>query len=130
MKFLRLILVVSVLAFLCTDCRYSFIVPEDVPEINPEDPNAPQVSFAQEIQPIFTANCVSCHTTGKQRPDLSEGNAFNSLNSSRYINDSNPAESLIYQHPHPDSNTHKQKKYTAAQAQLVLTWITQGAKNN
>ncbi len=64
-------------------------------------------------------------------PDLSTGNAYSSLNSSRYINTSNPESSLIYTHPNPaNTSEHSQKKYTEAQAALVLTWITQGAKNN
>ena len=132
MKILRLLLVVTVLAFMCTDCRYSFLVPEEGSGIDPEDPDAPQISFSQEIEPIFNNNnkCTECHTTGKQRPDLSTGNAFNSINSSRYINDATPAESLIYKHPHPSSSTHSQKKYSAAEADLILAWIIQGAKNN
>ncbi|MBN1819337.1 MAG: hypothetical protein JW833_01395 [Prolixibacteraceae bacterium] len=131
MKTFRLLLVVIFLAFGLGSCEYTFWVPEPVPEIpDPNDPNAEQISFAQTIQPIFTNSCVECHTTGKQLPDLSEGNAFSSINTSRYLNTSTPEESLIYIHPNPDSNTHSQRKYTATQAQNVLIWITQGAKNN
>ncbi len=135
MKFLRLLLVVTVLAFMCTDCRYSFLVPDEdsgQEPVDPTDPDAPQISFSEEIEPIFNNSdkCTTCHTTGKQRPDLSTGNAYKSINSTRYINDSNPSESLIYKHPHPDTGTHSQKKYTNAEADLILAWIIQGAKNN
>lgn len=132
MKILKLLLAVMVVALLFSECKYSFIVPEDIPVIDPNDPGAVQVSFATDIAPIFNANnnCTSCHKTGSQIPDLTTDNAFKSLNSSRYINDSSPAESLIYKHPHPDLGSAHQKKYTAAQAVLVLGWIQQGAKNN
>ncbi|HSH19331.1 MAG TPA: hypothetical protein VLA03_02690 [Draconibacterium sp.] len=132
MKILKLLLAVVVVALLFSECKYSFIVPEDIPVIDPDDPNAPQISFANDIAPIFNANnnCTACHKTGNQMPDLTTENAYKSLNSARYINDNSPEESLIYKHPHPDSGTHSQKKYTAAQAALVLGWIQQGAKNN
>lgn len=132
MKFLKILFVVSVFTLLFSQCRYSFIVPEDIPVIDPEDPNAPQISFADEIEPIFNNNnnCTSCHNTGGQVPDLSTGNAYKSINTSRYLNDSSPEESLIYKYPHPDTSTHTRKKYSAAQANLILGWIKQGAKNN
>lgn len=132
MKLFKILLVFAVVALLFSECRYSFIVPEDIPVIDPDDPTAPQISFATDILPIFTTgnNCTSCHTTGKQLPDLSAANAFTSINSSRYINSATAAESKIYKYPSPDTDTHTQKKYTAAQAALILGWIQQGAKNN
>lgn len=131
MKLFKILFAVFLVALIFTGCRYSFVVPEQV--INPDDPNAPEVSFASQIETIFNNNnnCTQCHTTGKQLPDLSTGHAYASLNTSRYINTASPDQSLIYTHPNPDNaSVHTQKKYTAAQAALVLTWITQGAKNN
>jgi hypothetical protein len=132
MKILRIILMVIVIASFLNGCNYNFIVPEDVPVIDPDDPDAPQISFANEIIPIFVNNnnCTSCHATGKQAPDLTSNNAYASLNSTRYINSTTPVESKIYKYPHPDTSTHMQKKYNSAQAALILGWIQQGAKNN
>lgn len=115
---------------LMSGCVYNFIVPEDVPD--PGDPDLPEISFKQEIVPIFTNgnNCTSCHDTGGQIPDLTADNAYNSLNSSRYINSSTPEESKIYTWPHPDTDSHKQKKYTQTEAANILIWINQGAKDN
>ena len=92
--------------------------------------NAPEVSFSTEIQPIFNAKCVSCHTTGGQLPDLSANNSYTSLNTSRYTNTSSPESSLIYTHPNPATTEHEWMKYSEAEAAIVLTWITQGVKNN
>lgn len=132
MKILRIILMVFVITSLLSGCSYNFIVPEEVPIIDPDDPDAPQVSFADDIIPIWNNNnnCTSCHKTGGQKPDLTPANAYASVNSTRYINSSTPEESKIYKYPHPDTSTHVTKKYNAAQAALVLAWIQQGAKNN
>jgi hypothetical protein len=128
MKILKILLAAVMFTFVLNGCKYSFIVPEEV--IIP-DPNK-DISFAEEIEPIFNAGnlCTSCHNTGGQLPNLSTGNAYAAINASRYINRSTPEESLIYTYPHPDTNTHTRKKYSASQAILILTWIQQGAKDN
>ncbi len=132
MKILKLSLVVVLFIFLFSECRYSFIVPEEIIVIDPDDPDAKQVSFAKDIVPIFTSgnNCTACHNTGGTSPDLTAGKAYASLNSTRYINTATPAESKIYHYIEPGTSTHTRKKYTAAQAALVLGWIQQGAKDN
>lgn len=125
MKIFKILSGVVVLVFLSTSCLYNFIVPEE--PLDPTDPDTPDISFSSEIVPIFEAKCTACHSTGNQAPDLTSGNAFNSINSSRYIDSSNPAASLIYTKASPDGD---HIKYTEAEAALVLTWITQGAQNN
>jgi len=128
MKKLLLIVTVVLLALVYTSCKYDFIVPEEV--INPDDPDVEQVSFSEDIIPIFTGNnCTACHDTGGQIPDLTPDNAFSALNTSRYINTSAPEESLIYTRPHPDgSGSHP--TYSEADAALILVWLKQGAENN
>lgn len=132
MKTLKLLFAVVIVALLFGQCTYDFIVPEDILVIDPDDPNAPEVSFKSAIVPIFTSNnnCTACHGTGGQLPDLTTANAYSSLNSTRYINSGSPTESRIYAVPNPANSGHSQKKYTAAEAALVLAWIQQGAKNN
>ena len=127
MKIFKLLFAVVAVTLILSGCKYDFIVPEDVPD--PDDPNAEQVSFAQEIQPIFTNNCTSCHDTGGQMPDLTAGNAYSSINTTRYINFDTPGESLIYTRPHP-SNTGSHPTYSESQAAKLLLWINQGAQNN
>ena len=129
MKTLKFLFPIFVFALLLGSCTYDFIIPEEVLVIDPDDPNAVQISFSTDIVPIFTAKCVSCHKTGSQLPDLSAGNAFSSINSTRYIDSSSANSSLIYSRPNP-SNTDSHPKYSEAEAALVLGWIQQGAKNN
>lgn len=125
MRTLKTLFSLIVLAIIMSGCAYNWIVEEEV--IDPTDPDAPDVSFSAEIVPIFSSKCVSCHSTGNQNPDLTAANAYSSLNTSRYINTSEPASSLIYTKPSP-SGSHV--KYSESEAALVLTWITQGAQNN
>ena len=127
MKTLKLLVSVTFLALLIVSCQYDFIVPEVAPPID----TSKVISFATDVVPIFsTDGCIQCHNTGGQTPNLTAANAFASLNSSRYINTTSPEESKIYLYPNPETTTHERKKYTAAQAAIILQWIQQGAKNN
>ncbi|WP_346854071.1 hypothetical protein [uncultured Draconibacterium sp.] len=133
MKKLKILLSIVFVSFLFTGCLYNFILPEEAPPVvDPDDPDAPEVSFVEVIEPIFNNSnyCTACHKTGGQAPDLTTGKAYAAINSARYINSATPEDSKIYTHPHPDTDTHKQKKYTSAQAAQILVWISQGAKNN
>jgi hypothetical protein len=131
MKTLKFLITVVVIALLFGGCKYDFIVEEEIPVIDPGDPNAEQISFSTAILPIFTTgnNCTSCHSTGKTAPDLTAANAYSAI-VSKYINTTTPEQSTIYTVPKPDVSGHSQKKYTANQAALILIWIQQGAKNN
>ncbi len=106
-------------------CTYDFIVKEEVPTVDP----TVDVSFATQILPIFTTDkCISCHKSGGQAPDLT--NAYATIKSMNLTNTATPESSLIYTYPNPASTLHTWQKYSAGEAQLVLTWIKQGAKNN
>jgi hypothetical protein len=84
------------------------------------------VSFEDEILPIFSSNCTSCHS-GSLNPDLRPAYAYNSLVNGGYLNLSVPASSTLYSKlntsPH---NTH----VTVEEKENILTWISQGALNN
>ncbi len=108
-------------------CTYDFIVKEELP---PVDPNV-TVSYATQIAPIFISNqyqCSSCHKTGGTAPDLTAANSYASLNTLKLIDTTTPANSKIL--TYPGSSAHSWAKFSAAEAQLILTWIQQGAKNN
>jgi hypothetical protein len=111
-----LVLIAAVEGFSSCE-KYSFLPPKVNPDVT--------VHFAADIQPIFTANCVSCHG-GSQFPNLSVGKAYNSLTKGGLVN--SPGEtSLLYvqmtstSHSPRSGDTDKQK---------VLFWINQGALNN
>lgn len=108
-------------------CYKDKTVITDVPEITRT------VSFSQDIIPIFNESCSisGCHSSGGQKPDLTEANAYNSLAIGGYVDTNTPDNSLLYLKvsgqkgtPMPPSGVNKQ--YAA----LILAWIKQGANNN
>ena len=122
---LFLILVIAGTSFI-TSCEYAFIKPEPSPD--PVD----TISFAQDVIPIFeNNNCTGCHKPeGVPQLDFTAPNAYNTLVSNQLVNPADPTSSIIYTYPNPISGTHDNKYATEADAQTVLIWIKQGAKNN
>ena len=90
--------------------------PEDLPT---------NVSFSGDIQPIFNANCIVCHSGG-QAPDLSEGWAYDELTEGGYVDTDFPCESKIYQ---VFSGSHGGRA-NDDEVLTILGWITEGAQNN
>ena len=83
------------------------------------------IYFQTDIQPIFTANCKSCHGA-IQAPDLRPGNSYKALTDNGYVD--LPAETsklytMMIRADHAPRSTDLDK-------QKVLIWITQGAMDN
>lgn len=83
------------------------------------------IFFQKDIQPIFTANCTSCHGATKA-PDLRDGKSYAALTKGAYINLPGETSKLYLKmtgadHAPRSSSTDKQN---------ILNWINQGAKNN
>jgi len=115
-------------------------------------PPPENVSFANDIQPIFTVNCISlgCHIgpTPQQGMDLTSGESYAhivgvasmELNSMLRINPQNPSTSYLFQKV---SGTHLTVGGTGDrmpppprpaldddEIELLRIWITEGAMNN
>lgn len=88
------------------------------------DPNF-EWSLATDIQPIFTANCASCHG-GVIAPDLRSGKSYEALTGGGYVT-APAASSELYTVMIGASHD---AKSSPAEKLKVLYWITQGAKNN
>jgi hypothetical protein len=94
-----------------------------------------KVSFAKDIQPLFTANCAlsGCHVANHTPPDLEKNVAYNSVKLLDIVNTDNPESSVLYlkltgklipaMPPNGLSNPSNINN-------LVLAWIKQGALNN
>jgi len=127
MKRSKLYFLLFVFGLLLNACTYDFIVKEELP---PVDPTVP-VSFSAQIIPIYTNSCIACHKTGGQALDLTDANTYNSIKTMNLANTAAPETSKIYTEPNPaNTAVHTWKKYSESEAQLVLTWIQQGALNN
>lgn len=116
-QFLAAIMAITAIAGLSSCEKYSY-TPEVV---NPTD----SVHFQAEIQPIFTANCISCHGAIKA-PDLRDGHSYEALTTGGYVNLPGETSKLYTKMTSPEHTP----RSTDVDKQLVLIWINQGARNN
>ena len=127
MKKIFQILIIVFGGLLLNSCYYDELVerPVDLPEI-PEDQ---EVYFSTDIQPIFTENCILCHTSSLQ-PDLRPGNAYDSLLPD-YVIPGNAEASKLYQNlpgiGHPDRSV---PDLSGEEIALIKKWIDDGAEDN
>lgn len=105
-------------------CEYEII---EYPEI---EPPVEDVSFATQVLPIFINDCVSCHSAGNPTLSLTEANAYNDLFAKNLIDTANPEMSVLYEHIFQGTISSHPVKFNAEDGVLVLSWISQGAKNN
>ena len=97
----------------------------------------PKVSFNHDLMPILQTSCAinsSCHsgvTNKGDNVDFDSSQAYNSMVSKHLLNTTNPSASLLY----VEINTGTMPKapylsLSAAQTNLFLLWLEQGAPNN
>lgn len=92
-----------------------------------------EVSFTQDIIPIFNASCngSGCHNNGGIAPNLSSGAALSALTGGGYINTSDPENSELYQWMIGNRSVDMPLSGPIGSANAkVLAWIRQGALNN
>ena len=123
----KVITILSVI-FILSACSKDSIVP-DPPTPPPPPPVPGQISYAGEIQPIFTADCIRCHGVGMVLPTLVEGKSYLSLmNTADMVIVAAPGNSILYRKM--SSGGSMASYCTKANADSVYKWISQGAKNN
>ncbi|MFC2138058.1 hypothetical protein ACFLTE_07790 [Bacteroidota bacterium] len=94
----------------------------------PIDPTV-DISFANDIQPIFTNKCASCHPS-LYVPDLSEGNAYAALSDGGYIDNPTDYESTELYMKIDDSEGSHDGRANETDKQLIATWLQQEAQDN
>jgi hypothetical protein len=103
-------------------CQYEWIEFEEteIPDV---------VSLSNDLIPIFEASCNTnvCHG-GSADPDLRPDKAFNALISGGYVDTSNPEQSSLYTCLLAGGSMEQYAE--PGDAELILAWIEQGAKNN
>lgn len=127
-KIIKLISLVGamILMFGFSGCYYDSAFEETIPIDS-------QISFQNDIIPIFNANCsvTGCHVSGGVSPDLSSNNAFNSLISGEFINTNVPMNSELYLWVSGQKNTPMPVGgVNPTISATILAWIEQGALNN
>ena len=113
------LIVIAVIGGLSSCEKYSWI-PKKI------DPVIP-VYFQAEIQPIFNANCISCHTSIRN-PDLRDGKSYDALTKGSYVNQPGDKSKLYTKMTGQD---HESRSNASEQEEdKVLNWINQGALDN
>lgn len=127
-RFLRLLFLSGTLLTMLTACEYDFIQPTPAPPKIDND----TISFSQDVQPVFTSQCVTCHSTGAIAPDLSAGKSYSVLTTGNYIVANSPTTSEIYLvcKPGGSGGINMSSYISTAQLALISRWIDAGAKND
>jgi len=91
------------------------------------------VSYSKDVQPLWDANCISCHKSGGTSPDLSSANSYSALTTnSKYVIANDAANSLVHKAlmgsgaPQMPTNG----KMSDSKIALIDKWINAGALNN
>ncbi len=105
-----------------------------------DDNNNESVSFSNDVQPIFTQNCVSCHPSSGNL-DLRQGQAYDNLvnvpasgyNGTRVV-PNEPENSILYKKIDGSgaygSNMPLGGSLSQSQVNTIKQWIEEGAPNN
>jgi hypothetical protein len=121
-KMKNIALVILGIVFLAA-CTSKTIVPIPVP--------TGPVSFSNDVVPIFSSSCAitGCHVAGNIAPDLTPSKAYNSLMTMNLVDTITPAQSILYMKVNTGGSMNMFIK-DPADPQIILNWITQGAKDN
>ncbi len=124
------VLLVGGLSLLSFACYYDQEIEfPEAPEIPPEQ----EISFAAEIEPIFSQNgkdCTVCHNGSIANPDLRVGNAWDAL-VPEYVIAGNGEGSEFYQKL-PGNNHPIDAGFMLSTSEIALIkgWIDRGALND
>lgn len=114
------IILLFIALFALGSCTYDYVAPaENLPT---------NVSFSQDVQPIFDQNCITCHN-GSQSPDLRASNSYDALMSGNYINTTSAEQSTLYKRIN-GGGMPPAGKLSTDDLNKILVWIKEGAKNN
>jgi hypothetical protein len=99
----------------------------------PFDREISDVSFSEDLIPIFDASCnmSGCHSTNGVPPDLTEENGYDDIYNTNMVDLANPEQSILYlrmidaQSPMPTWGL-----LTNGEPETVLVWIEEGGLNN
>lgn len=131
MKKLLQIVLVSSLILLGNSCFYDQL-PEEIDSV-PEIPEEQEVSFKDDVQPLFMGNgkdCTACHDGIDANPDLREGNSYNAI-VPQYVTAGNAENSELYNNlPGIGHPFNVGFVLSGEEIAVIKTWIDRGAENN
>lgn len=89
------------------------------------------IHFEKDVQSIFNARCISCHTQNHYL-NLESCCSYDMLWDGKYIDTLNPSESYLYQQiklPNP-MMPYNSAPLSEQEINDILQWIENGAKND
>lgn len=109
-------------------CYYDELVAEELPDI----PDDTEISFAQDIEPLFVQpgkDCTRCHD-GATDPDLRTGRAYNALVPAYVV--AGDAEASEFYQKLPGRGHPFDVGFVMSPEEIALigAWIDRGAENN
>ena len=116
------------LLLLCFSCYYDELVEVEIPEV----PDDQTISFAADIEPLFSQggkDCTQCHNGGTD-PDLRAGNSYDAI-VPEYVVPGDAEASEFYQklpgrgHPFDVGFS-----LNVTELGLIKAWIDRGAEDN
>ncbi len=122
---MRIIAYIVLLVFILSACKKEYVQPKEITE---------NVSFSNDIVPIFSDHCVSCHVSGGLftglilSSDVAYNQLFTAGTNAPYINLSNPTSSSLY--VKMITNMPPTGLLSSDKTEMILKWIEQGAENN
>lgn len=89
------------------------------------------ISFQEQVQPIFNQNCIACHN-GNLEPDLSSGNSFTALLGGGFVIPSDSGNSILYNSLIGQGVSQMPPGGAISQTNIniVKQWINEGALDN
>ncbi len=117
-KTLAASLIVSIV--FTTGCYYDKVIPAGAPEGD--------ISYSEDMQPLFDASCIACHNGGGIPLNLKPSVSYAELIFGDYIDKSNPKNSILYKEINTGGDM--EQYATDTERAMTLKWIEQGAQNN
>lgn len=102
----------------------------------PAVPLPANVSYQKDVQSLFNKNCIGCHKTGAQFPDLSIGKSYaalTTLTNGEYLVTAGDAQGSILFEALTGNGAPLMPpngKLSASKLAIVEKWINDGALNN
>lgn len=102
-----------------TGCQSDKVLPPVIDE---------EISYANDMQPFFDANCADCHNGTGIPLNLLADVSYDALIDGDYIDTNDASASFLYVKMAPGQSM---ESYASdAERAMTLAWIEQGAKNN
>lgn len=126
-KYLSYILGFMLISF-SVSCYYDELVREEIEEL----PDDVSVSFAADIEPLFSQggkDCTQCHN-GSTDPDLRAGNAYDAIVPDYVVPGDAEASELYQNLPGRGHPFDVGFSLNADELALIKAWIDRGAEDN